>query len=193
MLRYVLLTISPWNLFWEWAFCILQLKSLKNNYEEIKVFDCKFHQANFRTATFKNICFSKHLQWLLSVFYNACIKMLFSSIIKSVNIARNILPSSQVLVHWALVCLKFRSGSVMLCHSTCLSTTYLSFFTWQMLCKTQDAIMTELTLLNLSSRHFRRHLNHPFREPKAFSSVTHAENNFLLNFFWASLNRFMKE
>ena len=38
----------------------------------------------------------------------------------------------------------------------------------QMLCKTQDAIMMKLTLFNLLSRRFRRHLHRPFRTQRLF-------------------------
>ena len=137
--------ISHWNLFWKWVFCIFQLISLKNNYEKnhfkqscillafnfiknelpIRIFQGFWLQIS--PINFENSYFSKHFQWLLPVFYITCIKMLYSSLIKFVNASCNILPSSQVWVYWALVCLTFRSYSITL-SSTPPSSIYLSFF-----------------------------------------------------------------
>ena len=73
------------------------------------------------------------------------------------------------------------------CSKVCSKTSSLliqeSPFIWQMLCNTQQLMITSDSLSILWSRQFRRHLHLAFKIPKSRSTATLAEDKNLLSFF----------
>ena len=67
-----------------------------------------------------------------------------------------------------------------------------SLLSWQILWSVQHVIMMSETLINRLSKRFRRQCQWSLRTPKALTTVTQADDKFLLKAFWLSVRFILK-